>query len=101
MGTASYILVGTENAMQETFGSTCHGAGRVSSRSEAKRTIKFKDLMKEMDEKGIIAIAPNQNSLVEEAPQSYKDIEQVIEACHNSGISKKVVRLVPVGVIKG
>lgn len=101
MGTASYILLGTEGAMQQTFGSTCHGAGRVSSRTRSKRSTNYNKLMKSLNDKGIIALAASKDGLLEEAPDAYKDIEQVIEACHNSGISKKVAKLVPECVIKG
>jgi tRNA-splicing ligase RtcB len=96
MRTASYIFVGTEKAIQETFGSICRGVRRVASRSEAKRIIKFQDL----NDQEIIAVAPNENTLLEQAPQSYKDVEQVIEVSHNSGISKKVVRLVPLMLLR-
>jgi len=101
MGSASYVLVGTERAMIETFGSTCHGAGRTMSRSEAKRKIRGQELKSELEAKGIKIIAGNLALLAEEAPAAYKDVSQVVEVCHRSGISMKVARLRPVGVIKG
>lgn len=101
MGTASYILLGTDGAMQQTFGSTCHGAGRVSSRLRAKKSTNYNQLMKSLNDKGVFAISASKDGLLEESPDSYKDIEEVVEACHNSGISTKVAKLVPLGVIKG
>ncbi|MDI6816463.1 MAG: RtcB family protein [Actinomycetota bacterium] len=101
MGTASYVLVGTEEAMRETFGSTCHGAGRLMSRSEAKRKISGQALKSELEAKGIRILAGNLALLAEEAPGAYKDVSQVVEVCHNTNIAKKVARLRPIGVIKG
>ena len=102
MGTNSYILLGTGTAMSETFGSTCHGAGRMMSRSRAKKTINGSQLKKNLKEqKGIIVIADSMSGLAEEAPQAYKDINRVVEISCNAGLSKKVVRLRPLGVIKG
>jgi tRNA-splicing ligase RtcB len=102
MGTNSYILLGTETAMEETFGSTCHGAGRMMSRSRAKRTINGRQLKDDLvKQKGIIIIADSMAGLAEEAPQAYKDINSVVEITCNAGLSKKVARLRPLGVIKG
>jgi len=101
MGTASYILVGTELALKETFGSTCHGAGRIMSRHAAKRQIWGGKLQKSLAQKGIIALSPSLAGLAEEAPLAYKDIEEVIRVVDGAGIAKKVARLVPLGVIKG
>ena len=101
MGRNSYLLAGTQKAMEETFGSTCHGAGRLKSRSEATRTVKYDVLLKELASKGIIVKASGSGTLVEEAPQAYKDVNDVVEVVHNAGISKRVCRMRPVGVIKG
>ena len=101
MGRCSYIAVGTESAMKETFGSTCHGAGRVQSRGAAKRSLKGSDVAKDLERRGILVKATSMSSLAEEASESYKDVSDVIEVAHNAGISKKVARTVPLGVIKG
>ncbi|OHT12579.1 hypothetical protein TRFO_03585 [Tritrichomonas foetus] len=101
MGTASYILVGTHEDTNNSFGSTCHGAGRAMSRSKAVREIDAEDVKNILNGKGIEVRAANAKTIVEEAPESYKDIEQVIEACDIVGVSKKVARLIPIGVIKG
>jgi len=101
MGRCSFIAVGTERAMEESFGSTCHGAGRVLSRGAAKRSLKGKDVVRELQEKGITVKAGSIPSLAEEASQAYKDVTEVIEAVHQAGISKKVAMAVPLGVIKG
>ncbi len=101
MGRASYILVGTEKAMQETFGSTCHGAGRVLSRVKAKAAARGKDLKAMMEQRGVIARAPGFAALAEEMPEAYKDIEDVIEVVHQAGLSRKVARMKPLVVLKG
>ena len=102
MGRHSYIMVGTEQAMRESFGSTCHGAGRVLSRAKAKKEINGGRLKQELfDKKGIIVLAQSLPGLAEEAPQAYKDVSKVVEVAHNAGLSKKVARLDPLGVIKG
>lgn len=101
MGRASYVLVGTEKAMKETFGSTCHGAGRVLSRHQAIKQAKGRAIWREMEDKGIIVKAAGRSTLAEEMSEAYKDISQVVEIVHNAGISKKVARLRPIGVIKG
>jgi tRNA-splicing ligase RtcB len=101
MGTASYLLVGTEKAMHETFGSSCHGAGRVMSRTKARAEIGVNDLRERLRRQGIIAEAGSAKGLVEEAPEAYKDIDAVIEVVHNAGIATKVARFTPVAVIKG
>lgn len=101
MGTSSYILVGTDDSMKITFGSTCHGAGRTMSRSKASRELTVESIRNELSAKGVTLRAANRDTILEEAPESYKDVEQVVDACHVAGISKKVVRLVPLGVIKG
>jgi tRNA-splicing ligase RtcB len=101
MGTNSYILSGENNAMKESFGSTCHGAGRLMSRSKAKKIIRGHELKKQLEADGIIVMAGSMQSLAEEAPQAYKNIEDVVEVAASAGLSKKVARLRPLGVIKG
>ncbi len=101
MGRNSYLLVGTEAAMTETFGTTCHGAGRLKSRHEAKRSVDFHQLMKELEAKGIVVMASGHGTVVEEAPSAYKDVNEVVDVVHNAGIAKRVARMRPMGVIKG
>jgi tRNA-splicing ligase RtcB len=101
MGRNSYLLVGTEKAMEETFGSTCHGAGRLKSRTQATRTINEGVLLRELAAKGITVKASGRGTIAEEAPQAYKDINEVVDVVHNAGISKRVCRMRPLGVIKG
>ena len=101
MGRCSFVAVGTEKAMEETFGSTCHGAGRVLSRGAAKRALKGRDVVRELQERGITVKAHSIPSLAEEASQAYKDVTEVIDVVHQAGICKKVAMAVPIGVIKG
>jgi tRNA-splicing ligase RtcB len=101
MGRCSYVLIGTEEAMKETFGSTCHGAGRVMSRHQAIKAAKGRSIAKELENKGIIVKGASRETLVEEIPDAYKDINEVVEVVHRAGISLKVAKLVPMGVIKG
>jgi tRNA-splicing ligase RtcB (3'-phosphate/5'-hydroxy nucleic acid ligase) len=101
MGTASYILVGTEQAMKETWGSTCHGAGRVMSRTQALGKTRGDQVVAGLKEKGILVQSKSYKTLAEEAPFAYKDVNMVVDVCHKAGISKKVAKLVPLGVIKG
>ena len=101
MGTASYILVGTERAMMETFGSTCHGAGRVLSRAQAKRKLWDRPLERELRDQGILVKAHSRRVLVEEAPEAYKDVNIVVNTVHTAGISRKVAKLRPLAVVKG
>jgi tRNA-splicing ligase RtcB len=101
MGTASYVLVGTKIAMDETFGSCAHGAGRVLGRREALRRLDHVELLNEMKRKQIVIRAHSKKTLREEAPQAYKDVDMVVEASHESGIADKVARLKPLGVVKG
>jgi tRNA-splicing ligase RtcB len=101
MGRNSYLLVGTQKAMEETFGSTCHGAGRVKSRTAASRSINLDVLLKELEAKGIFVKASGRGTITEEAPQAYKDVNDVVNVVHNVGISKRVCRMRPLGVIKG
>lgn len=101
MGTASYILVGTNRAMEETFGSSCHGAGRRLSRHAAKRQVRGAILREELERQGITVCAGSMSGLAEEAPIAYKDVEDVVEVVHQAGIARKVARLKPLVVIKG
>ncbi len=101
MGRCSYIAVGTETAMQESFGSTCHGAGRVQSRSAAKRSLRGADVAQALAAKGITVKTGSMGSLAEEASEAYKDVNEVVEVTHKAGISLKVAKAVPLGVIKG
>ena len=101
MGTASYVLVGTQKAMDLTFGSTCHGAGRVMSRTKARKTVWGADLKEELEEEGIVVRAGSMRGLAEEAPLAYKDVSRVVEVVHGLGIAHKVARLRPLAVIKG
>lgn len=101
MGTASWVLVGTEGSMSQTFGSTCHGAGRTMSRTQAKRDVWGEDLRDELEERGVRVRAGSVSGLAEEAPVAYKDVDRVIDVVHNAGIARKVARLKPVAVVKG
>jgi len=101
MGRCSFIAVGTQKAMDETFGSTCHGAGRALSRGAARRSMKGIDIVRELESKGITVRAGSLPSLAEEASQAYKNIAEVIDVVHQAGISRKVAMAIPMGVIKG
>ena len=101
MGTASYILVGTSQAMSETFGSSCHGAGRAMSRKQALRTYRGEQIKQELEAKGEAIRSTHPKVLAEEAPGAYKDVDAVVDSVHQAGISKKVARMIPLGVAKG
>ncbi len=101
MGTASYLLAGTEGAMRRTFGSTAHGAGRVMSRKQALRTQTAADVAAKLAENGIVVRAAGKKTLAEEAPEAYKDVDRVVRACEGAGISKLVARMTPMAVVKG
>jgi tRNA-splicing ligase RtcB len=101
MGRCSFIAVGTEKAMEESFGSTCHGAGRMLSRGAAKRSLRGRDVARELEGRGITIKTGDIPSLAEEASKAYKDVTEVIDVVHQAGISKKVVMATPIGVIKG
>ncbi len=101
MGRASYVLVGTRFAMEESFGSTCHGAGRVMSRHQAKRAARGRDIVHELAEQGVVVRGASRGTIVEEMPDAYKDVSDVVDAVVGAGLSKKVARLKPIGVIKG
>ncbi|MBI4054815.1 MAG: RtcB family protein [Elusimicrobia bacterium] len=101
MGTYSYVLVGTEGAMRQTFGTTCHGAGRMMSRSQASKQIHGQELRAQLQARGIEVRTDSYRGLAEEAPFAYKDVSEVVEVCHRAGISEKVARMRPLGVVKG
>ncbi len=101
MGTASYVLLGTPASMEQTFGSTCHGAGRVMSRARARKQVRGERLRQELEERGIHVRADSLSGLAEEAPQAYKDVARVVDVVDSVGIGRKVARLEPIAVIKG
>jgi tRNA-splicing ligase RtcB len=101
MSRNSYLLLGTQKAVQETFGSTCHGSGRLMSRTAAKKSIDFQKLLKQLQSKDIFVQASGRGTIVEEAPEVYKDVNEVVDVVHNAGISKRICRMRPLGVIKG
>jgi tRNA-splicing ligase RtcB len=101
MGRCSYVLLGTKRAMDETFGSTCHGAGRVMSRHQAIKAAKGRDVARELENRGIIVRGASRGTIVEEIPDAYKDVTDVVNVVHHAGISRKVAKLVPLGVMKG
>jgi len=101
MGTGSWVLTGTEESMKRSFGSSCHGAGRVMSRSQAKREVWGEDLLKRLENEGIEIRAGSMPGLAEEAPEAYKDVDRVVESVVGAKIAKKVARLFPLVVIKG
>lgn len=101
MGRYSFVAVGTERAMAESFGSTCHGAGRMQSRTAAKRSLRGVDVAQDLSARGILVKAGSMASLAEEASEAYKDVSHVVEVAHQAGISKKVAKAFPLGVIKG
>ncbi|CAH8550638.1 unnamed protein product [Heterobilharzia americana] len=101
MGTCSYVLTGTEKAMTETFGSTCHGAGRALSRAKSRRNLDYTDVLEQLQEKGISIRVASPKLVMEEAPESYKNVTDVVNTCQAAGISNKVLKLRPIGVIKG
>ncbi|HID29022.1 MAG TPA: RNA-splicing ligase RtcB, partial [Desulfobacterales bacterium] len=101
MGTSSYVLVGTDKAMKETFGSTCHGAGRVLSRKAAKKKSKGRAIHRELEDRGIVVKWTGRSTLAEEMPDAYKDVNEVVDVVHGAGISRKVAKLRPIGVVKG
>ncbi len=101
MGTASYVLTGTEQALKETWGSACHGAGRLMSRTQALKGGNGRELTRELENAGITVQAREYKTLAEEAPYAYKDVDEIVNVCHNAGIAKKVARMRPLGVVKG
>ena len=101
MGTCSYIVVGTDDGMSETFGSTCHGAGRALSRNASRKRLDYKQVLDHLKEHDISIRVSSPKLVTEEAPQSYKDVSEVVDTCHDAGISRKAVKLRPIAVIKG
>lgn len=101
MGTNSYVLVGGERSLEESFGSTCHGAGRTMSRSKAKKSVRGTELLARLEREGIVVMAGKPSLLAEEAPEAYKDVTRVVDVCEGAGLSRKVARLRPVAVLKG
>jgi tRNA-splicing ligase RtcB len=101
MGTHSYILVGTQRAMDETFGSTCHGAGRIMSRHKALDLTKGRAIYRELEDLGVYVRSASVKTLREEVPEAYKDVDEVVDTVHSAGIGRRIVRMRPVGVIKG
>ncbi|MFC1618156.1 RtcB family protein [Patescibacteria group bacterium] len=101
MGTHSYVLAGTKQSMSETFGSTCHGAGRRMSRTKAKKSLDYNTLRDMLDKYGVVVRAGSAKGLLEEAPEAYKDIDEVIEVVSEAGIANKVAKMKPVGIMKG
>ncbi|MCD6223657.1 MAG: RtcB family protein, partial [Deltaproteobacteria bacterium] len=100
MGSYSYICVGTKEVMGESFGSICHGAGRIMGRRKALKSFK-KDVLENLKKKGIIILSPSVKSLLEEVPGAYKDIKEIISIVEGANLARKIVRLKPIGVIKG
>jgi len=101
MGTGSYVLVGRDEALDRSFGSACHGAGRRMSRGQARRTKPGGDVRRELTDRGIVVRCPSLKELAEEAPYAYKDVERVVDVVHRAGLARKVARLEPLGVVKG
>jgi tRNA-splicing ligase RtcB len=101
MGRSSYVLVGAEGAMRETFGSTCHGAGRVMSRHQAIKNAKGRSIRQEMQDLGIAVMSAGRDTLAEEMSEAYKDVANVVDVVVGAGLSRKVARMRPIGVVKG
>ncbi len=101
MGTASWVLVGQSGAMEETFGSVCHGAGRVLSRTAVRKGKNAREEQRKLEEQGILVRSETRDGILEELPEAYKDVDEVIEVVHEAGLARKVARLRPMGVIKG
>ncbi|HVS14447.1 MAG TPA: RtcB family protein, partial [Thermoanaerobaculia bacterium] len=101
MGRYSYVLAGTGKAFDETFGSSCHGAGRLMSRRQAKKAARGRRLLDELAAKGVVVMAAGMGTVAEEMPEAYKDVADVVDVVAAAGISRKVAQLTPIGVIKG
>jgi tRNA-splicing ligase RtcB len=101
MGRYSFVLVGTERARSDTFGSTCHGAGRLLSRTKARQRARGRSIVRELRDRGVVVRATGDATVVEEMPEAYKDVAEVVDTVHRAGISRRVARLRPMGVIKG
>jgi tRNA-splicing ligase RtcB len=101
MGTGSFILKGEPGSMSKSFGTTCHGAGRVLSRKKALKIAKGRNIKRELDRKGITVLSNSQRTLKEEMPEAYKDVSVIVDIVEENGLASKVAKLVPLGVIKG
>ena len=101
MGTASWVCAGTDRALTETFGSACHGAGRLKSRTAARKGEDATALLRALEEQGIVVMARSKKTVTEESPSAYKDIDAVTAVLDTAGISRRVARIRPVGVVKG
>jgi tRNA-splicing ligase RtcB len=101
MGRYSYVLAGSDRAYAETFGSTCHGAGRKMSRHQAKKAARGRSLLAELEEHGVVVMAAGMATVAEEMPEAYKDVADVVDVVHRAGLSRKVAQLRPLGVVKG
>eukprot|EP00923_Selenidium_pygospionis_P042776 GHVN01073853.1.p1 GENE.GHVN01073853.1~~GHVN01073853.1.p1 ORF type:complete len:508 (+),score=64.36 GHVN01073853.1:39-1562(+) len=101
MGTCSYVLTGTDKGMKETFGSTCHGAGRAQSRNQSRNNLSYEAVLERLQNKGISIRVGSPKLVMEEAPEAYKNVTDVVQTCHDAGISSKTVKLRPIGVVKG
>jgi tRNA-splicing ligase RtcB len=101
MGNASYVLAGVPGAMRLSFGSTCHGAGRRMSRTQARASVRGKSIVQEMEKRGVLVACASMKTLAEEIPEAYKDVSEVVDVVHAAGIAKKVARLKPIAVVKG
>jgi tRNA-splicing ligase RtcB len=101
MGSGSYVLVGQEKAMSETFGSACHGAGRVMSRSQAIKSSRGRSIARELAQRGVLVMAGSKGTLNEEMPEAYKNLQDVVQVMHDAGIAKKVAKIKSIACIKG
>jgi tRNA-splicing ligase RtcB len=101
MGTSSYILIGTEEGMKTAFGSACHGAGRAMSRTQAKKRWHGREVVKDLEERGILIQGHSYAGIAEEAPESYKDVTEVVESAHHANLARKVARVKPIACVKG
>jgi tRNA-splicing ligase RtcB (3'-phosphate/5'-hydroxy nucleic acid ligase) len=101
MGTSSFVLAGRSGAMERSFGTTCHGAGRRLSRTAVRKIVNGEDLRRQLEHDGIVVRALSARGLAEEAPEAYKDVDRVVEIVERAGLAARVVRLRPVGVVKG
>jgi tRNA-splicing ligase RtcB len=101
MGRYSYVLIGTQRGGEETFSSSCHGAGRRMSRTQAKKQARGRPILRELEDRGIYVRAAGRSTIAEEMPEAYKDVSDVVDVVDGAGISKKVAQLRPMGVIKG
>jgi len=101
MGTSSFVLTGRQGAMERSFGTTCHGAGRRMSRTGARREITGAELRRRLEAQGIVVRCPSNRGLAEEAPFAYKDVERVVAVVERAGLAGRVAQLAPLGVVKG